>query len=88
MKFKGKSTSLPEVPGNILGIYQEGGEIMEDPQAPQDPMVEMMMMAEQAVAGQDCQMAMQVCAILLEAAAGAQAEAPMEAAPAEEAPMP
>lgn len=76
MKFKGKSQQIPVVPGAMLGIYQEGGEIMEDPSAAQDPMVEMMMMAEQAVSGQDCEMAMQVCMVLLQAAGGGQPAAP------------
>lgn len=71
--------------------YQEGGAMPAGapaaaPQGGEDPMAMLMQGAEQAVQGQDCEIAMQVCQMLLELA-GAQA-APAEAAPAEAAPAP
>lgn len=54
-------------------------------QGAQDPAAMLMQAAQQAIQGQDCQMALQVCQMLIEAlggsAAGAQ-PAPQEAAPA------
>lgn len=69
--------------------YQEGGAMPAGAPAPQggeDPMAMLMQGAQQAVQAQDCEIAMQVCQMLLELA-GAQA-APAEAAPAEAAPAP
>ena len=55
------------------------------PQGGEDPMAMLMQGAQQAVQAQDCQIAMQVCQMLLELAGGG---APAEAAPAEAAPAP
>ena len=55
------------------------------PQGGGDPMAMLMQGAQQAVQAQDCQIAMQVCQMLLEMAGGG---APAEAAPAEAAPAP
>ena len=71
--------------------YQEGGAMPAGapapaPQGGEDPMAMLMQGAQQAVQAQDCEIAMQVCQMLLELA-GAQA-APAEAAPAEAAPVP
>lgn len=71
--------------------YQEGGAMSAGapapaPQGGEDPMAMLMQGAQQAVQAQDCEIAMQVCQMLLELA-GAQA-APAEAAPAEAAPAP
>ena len=71
--------------------YQEGGAMpagapAPTPQGGEDPMAMLMQGAQQAVQAQDCEIAMQVCQMLLELA-GAQA-APAEAAPAEAAPAP
>lgn len=75
-----------------LGKFlQEGGAMSagaptQAPQGGEDPMAMLVQGAQQAVQGQDCEVAMQVCQMLLELA-GAQA-APAEAAPAEAAPAP
>ena len=70
--------------------YQEGGAMPAGapapaPQGGEDPMAMLMQGAQQAVQSQDCQIAMQVCQMLLELAGGG---APAEAAPAEAAPAP
>ena len=56
------------------------------PQGGEDPMAMLLQGAQQAVQAQDCQIAMQVCQMLLELAGGG--GAPAEAAPAEAAPAP
>lgn len=71
--------------------YQEGGAMPSGapapaPQGGEDLMATLMQGAQQAVQAQDCEIAMQVCQMLLELA-GAQA-APAQAAPAEAAPAP
>ena len=70
-----------------IGKFQEGGAMPpQDPAAAQgggDPMQEILMGCQQAVETQDCQIALQVCQIMLELAGGG--AAPAEAAPA---PMP
>lgn len=70
--------------------YQEGGAMPagaapQGPQGGEDPMAMLMQGAQQAVEAQDCQIAMQVCQMLLELAGGG---ASAEAAPAEAAPAP
>ena len=70
--------------------FQEGGAMPAGapaaaPQGGEDPMAMLMQGAQQAVQAQDCQIAMQVCQMLLELAGGG---APAEAAPAEAAPAP
>ena len=70
--------------------FQEGGAMPAGapaaaPQGGEDPMAMLMQGAEQALQTQDCQIAMQVCQMLLELAGGG---APAEAAPAEAAPAP
>lgn len=88
MNFKRK-INKPYVPARVLGIRQEGGEVMmgePDMGAPMeggdDPVEEILMMAQQAVEAQDGAMALQVCAALVEVAmGGAPAEAPMEEEP-------
>lgn len=70
--------------------FQEGGVMPAEapaaaPQGGEDPMAMLMQGAEQAVSAQDCEIAMQVCQMLLELAGGG---APAEAAPAEAAPAP
>ena len=77
--------------GKNLKFLQEGGAMPAGapapaPQGGEDPMVMLMQGAQQAVQAQDCEIAMQVCQMLLELA-GAQA-APAEAASAEAAPAP
>lgn len=62
--------------------YQQGGPM---PQSGEDPMAMLVQGAQQALESQDCQVAMQVCQMLLELAGGG---APAEAAPAEAAPAP
>lgn len=68
-----------------VGLFQEGGSMPAAapaaPEAAQDPMAIMVQGAQQAVQAQDCQIAMQVCQMLLELAGGQ--AAPAEAAPAE-----
>ena len=70
--------------------FQEGGAMpagapAASPQGGEDPMAMLIQGAQQAVQAQDCQIAMQVCQMLLELAGGG---APAEAAPAEAAPAP
>ena len=71
--------------------FQEGGAMPagaapQGPEGGQDPMAMLMQGAEQALQAQDCEIAMQVCQMLLELAGGG--GAPAEAAPAESAPAP
>lgn len=70
--------------------FQEGGPMPAAP-APagsgQDPMVVLMQGAQQAVQAQDCEIAMQVCQMLLELAGGAPAPAEGAPAPAEGEPV-
>ena len=65
-------------------FFQEGGAMPpQDPAAVQgggDPMQEILMGCQQAVETQDCQIALQVCQVMLEMAGGG--AAPAEAAPA------
>lgn len=68
-------------------FLQEGGPMPGGAPAPQggeDPTAMLMQGAQQAIQGQDCQMAMQVCQMLIEALGGGAPEgaAPQEAAPA------
>ena len=67
-----------------IGKFQEGGAMPpQDPAAAQggaDPMQEILMGCQQAVETQDCQIALQVCQVLLQMAGGG--AAPAEAAPA------
>ena len=63
--------------------FQEGGPMpagapAPGPQGGQDPMAMLMQGAQQALQAQDCEIAMQVCQMLLELAGGG---APAEAAP-------
>lgn len=68
--------------------FQEGGAMEEAPveqtpeQAPegagQDPMVQLIQAAAQAVQAQDCNIAMQVCQVLVQLAQGGGQEAPAE----------
>ena len=66
----------------FIGKYQEGGAMPPQggapaPQGGEDPMAMLMQGAQQALDGQDCQVAMQVCQMLLElAGGGAQGGAP------------
>ena len=62
--------------------FQEGGPM---PQGGEDPMMMLVQGAQQALEAQDCEIAMQVCRMLLELAGGG---APAEAAPQEPAPAP
>lgn len=70
--------------------FQEGGAMPAGapaaaPQGGEDPMAMLMQGAQQAIQAQDCEIAMQVCQMLMELAGGG---APAEAAPAEAAPAP
>ena len=70
-------------------FLQEGGAMAAPAGAPaggEDPMAMLMQGAQQALQAQDCEVAMQVCQMLLELAGGG--GAPAEAAPAEAAPAP
>ena len=76
--------------GKNLKFLQEGGAMPAGapaaaPQGGEDPMAMLIQGAQQAVQAQDCQIAIQVCQMLLELAGGG---APAEAAPAEAAPAP
>ena len=70
--------------------FQEGGAMPagaapQGPEGGQDPMAMLIQGAQQAVQAQDCQIAMQVCQMLLELAGGGAEAAPAESAPAPEA---
>lgn len=54
-----------------INFFQEGG-----PVAPQDPVAELIGMAQQAVQANDPNMAMQVCQILVQMAQGGPQEGP------------
>lgn len=71
--------------------FQAGGPTLAGapapaPQGGEDPTAMLMQAAQQAVQGQDCQMAMQVCQMVIEALGGG--GGPQEAAPQEAAPAP
>lgn len=71
--------------------YQTGGPMpagapAQAPQGGEDPTAMLLQGAQQAVQGQDCEMAMQVCQMLIEALGGG--GGPQEAAPQEAAPAP
>lgn len=67
-----------------ISKFQEGGAMPPQGPAPAqgggDPMQEILMGCQQAVETQDCQVALQVCQVMLEMAGGG--AAPAEAAPA------
>lgn len=67
-----------------INKFQEGGAMPPQgapaPQGGGDPMQEILMACKQAVETQDCQIAMQVCQVMLQLAGGG--AAPAEAAPA------
>lgn len=69
--------------------FQAGGPMpagapAQAPQGGEDPTAMLLQGAQQAVQGQDCEMAMQVCQMLIKALGGS----PQEAAPQEAAPAP
>lgn len=71
--------------------FQAGGPMSagapaQAPQGGEDPTAMLLQAAQQAIQGQDCQMAMQVCQMLIEALGGG--GGPQEAAPQEAAPAP
>ena len=71
--------------------FQAGGPMpagapAQAPQGGEDPTSMLLQAAQQAIQGQDCQMAMQVCQMLIEALGGG--GGPQEAAPQEAAPAP
>lgn len=71
--------------------FQAGGPMpvgapAQAPQGGEDPTAMLLQGAQQAVQGQDCEMAMQVCQMLIEALGGG--GSPQEAAPQEAAPAP
>jgi hypothetical protein len=93
MKFR-KSINTPYVPANVLGLRQEGGQMVQGTPANmqeggEDPMQQIMMAAQQAVEENNAELALQVCAALVQMVMGAseQEQAPAEGAPMEEAPM-
>lgn len=69
-----------------ISKFQQGGPMPPQGPAPAqgggDPMQEILMGCQQAVETQDCQIALQVCQVLLEMAGGAPAEAAPAPAPA------
>jgi len=87
MKYLRK-TDKTFIPPHVIVLYQDGGEMGAPAGMQEDPMQQLLMMADQAVAQQDCGAAMDVCQGFIELVMSAQgaAEAPMEEPPAE--PMP
>lgn len=87
-----KSINTPYVPASILGLYQEGGEMVQGTPANmggemggEDPMQQIIMAAQQAVQEGNGELALQVCAALVQMVAGAAEQAPAEeSAPMEE----
>lgn len=67
MKYQRK-TNKTFVPGSVIGFYQEGGEMGTPAAMQEDPMQQMLMMAEQALGNQDCESDMVVCQMLIELA--------------------
>ena len=68
-----------------VNFLQQGGPMpagTNAAQGGQDPAAMLLQAAQQAVQGQDCQMALQVCQMLIEALGGGAAPAPQEAVPA------
>lgn len=80
LKFN-KQNPLPYVPAHVIGLYQEGGQMQMSEEMPQDPMMEIASMAQQAVETNDGQLALQVCQVILQMLQ--QEEAPMEEMPME-----
>lgn len=77
--------------GKNVNLFQAGGPMPAGapapaPQGGEDPTAMLLQGAQQAVQGQDCEMAMQVCQMLIEALGGG--GSPQEAAPQEAAPAP
>ena len=71
-----------------LGNKFQAGGPMPAPQGGEDPTAMLLQGAQQAVQGQDCEMAMQVCQMLIEALGGGpQGAAPQGAAPQGAAPQ-
>jgi len=87
--FNNRNTNKVVIPARVLGLRQEGGELIEsgEPAAAeaQDPMMDILNMAMQAVEEQDPETAMQVCVMLVEIAGGGE-EASMEEESMEEMP--
>lgn len=75
-----------------IGKFQVGGPVPPQaapaPQGGGDPAQELMMMCQQALETQDCQIAMTVCQAVMEMLGGAPAEAAPAPAPAEPAAEP
>lgn len=71
---------------NSVKAFQTGGQAPVNSTAPQggeDPSAVLLQGAQQAVQNQDCQMAMQVCQMLIQALGGGSAQQePQEATPA------
>lgn len=69
---------------NYVPMFQEGGEIpqeapMEQEQTQEmDPMNQLLQGAAQALQNQDCQIAMQVCEVLMQLAQGGQQAEPTQ----------
>lgn len=88
MKFR-RTVNTPYVPSSVLGLYQEGGQMVQGTPANmggegsgQDPMQQIIMAAQQAVEENNAELALQVCAALVQmvsgvAAAEQEASAPM-----------
>lgn len=75
----------------LVSKFQAGGPMPAGggagaPQGGEDPTAVLLQGAQQALQGQDCQIAMQVCQMLVEALGGG--GGPQEAAPQEAAPAP
>jgi hypothetical protein len=63
-----------------IAYYQAGGEMPQESQEGANPQDQIMQLAQQALQGQDCQAAMQVCQIIMQAMSqqGGGQEQPME----------
>lgn len=89
LKFNRNSTYLPYVPSHIIGLYQEGGELKMSEEAMQeepteDPMMEVLTMAQQAVENNDSEIALQVCQMLVDMMMQQQEKPEQEEEPIEE----
>lgn len=69
LSYKNTTNNLPYIPAGVIGLYQEGGEMVMSEEAMEtesNPAEELLMMAQQALESQDPEMAFGVCQMLIE----------------------
>lgn len=73
------TNTLPYIPPSVIGLYQEGGELVMSEEAmeqEENPTEQLFMMAQQALENKDAEMAFAVCEMILSMMT--QAQEPME----------